>query len=501
MDKVRIFDTTLRDGEQAPGCSMNLEEKIEIAKQLEKMNVDVIEAGFAIASPMDFESVSEIAKVVKNAQVASLSRANQKDIETAFNAVKKAESPLIHTFIATSPIHMEYKLKMTPEKVLEHVQESVKYARSLCPNIEFSAEDAMRSDKEFLAKVVEIAIKSGASVVNIPDTVGYRTPNEIHDYITYLMKNVPNIGDAIVSVHCHNDLGLGVANSLAGVEAGARQIECTVNGLGERAGNASMEEIVMALKTRSDNFGITTNIDTTQIYKTSKLVSNITGVPIPCNKAIIGANAFAHESGIHQHGMLANPETYEIMKPEDIGILPNQMVLGKHSGRHAFTDRIKSLGYELPKDEIDYLFKLFKDVADKKKTVTDSDVIALLTNNDHKEIGEYQLVSFVINTGNTITSTANVKLKNSDDKIIEKVAIGDGPVDSSFKAINKITKKEFKLMDYRIVATTGGEDALGEVTLKLTLDGDNIYTGRGVSTDIVESSIKAYLNGVNKILS
>ncbi len=497
MDKIRIFDTTLRDGEQAPGCSMNLDEKLEVAKQLERLKVDVIEAGFAIASPMDFQSVSEIAKVIKDSTVASLCRANKKDIETAYNAVKYANSPLIHTFLATSPIHMEYKLKMKPEQVLQQIEEMVKYAKGLCPNVEFSAEDAMRSDKEFLAKVVEIAIKSGATVVNVPDTVGYRTPDEITEYINYLNKHVPNINDAIISVHCHDDLGLAVANSIAGVVAGARQVECTVNGIGERAGNASLEEFVMALSTRADRFNLETEIDKKQIYRASRLVSNITGMPIPANKSITGANAFAHESGIHQHGVLANKETYEIMVPEDIGIPEKQMVLGKHSGRHAFKHRLENLGYELEQEEINELFARFKDLADKKKVVSDKDILALLSNKENKESGGYQLESFVINSGNLITSTAVLKVKDIKGKILEKVAIGDGPIDASYKAINKIVKNDFELISYHITAVTGGEDALGEVVVKLGLDGEQ-YTGRGVSTDIIESSIKAYLNGINK---
>ena len=497
MEKIRIFDTTLRDGEQAPGCSMNLDEKLEIAKQLERLKVDVIEAGFAIASPMDFKSVSEVAKIVKDSTVASLCRAAKKDIDTAYEAVKHANNPLIHTFLATSPVHMEYKLKMKPEQVLQQIEDMVKYARTLCPNVEFSAEDAMRSDKDFLAKVVEIAIRSGASVVNVPDTVGYRTPQEIAEYIEYLNKHVPNINEAIISVHCHDDLGLAVANSISGVLAGARQIECTINGIGERAGNASLEEIVMALSTRADRFNLETNIDKKQIFRAATMVSSITGIPINANKAITGANAFAHESGIHQHGVLANKETYEIMSPEDIGIPEKQMVLGKHSGRHAFNHRLENLGYQLEKEELDELFKRFKDLADKKKVVSDKDIMALLNNKESTTSLGYQLESFVINSGNLITSTAILKVKDKDGKIIEKVAIGDGPINASYKAINKIVKKEIKLLSYNLTAVTGGEDALGEVVVKLEID-DEIHTGRGVSTDIIESSIKAYLNGVNK---
>lgn len=496
---IKIFDTTLRDGEQSPGCSMNLQEKLEVAKQLEHLGVDVIEAGFAVASPMDFESVREIAKTVQNVTVASLARAVKKDIEVAYQAVKNANNPLIHTFLATSPLHMEYKLKMKPEEVLKQIEEMVKYARSLCPNVEFSAEDATRSDKEFLARAVEIAIKSGATVVNIPDTVGYITPTEIIDYIKYLKQNVPNIDRAHISAHCHDDLGLAVANSLAAISAGATQVECTINGIGERAGNASLEEIVMGISTRADYYKATTNINTKQIYKSSKLISSITGVAIAPNKAITGANAFAHESGIHQHGVLANKETYEIMTPSSIGIPEQQMVLGKHSGRHAFEARLISYGYHLDKKELNQVFQDFKNLADKKKVVSDKDIISLLNNKEPLDNQECKLETFTINSGNTITSTATVKL-NYKGKSIEKVAIGDGPIDAAFKAINKITRKEFKLNDYVIHAVTEGEDALGEVTVKLSLE-DVQLTGRGVSTDIIEASIKSYLNGVNKHLA
>lgn len=499
MKTIKIFDTTLRDGEQSPGCSMDLNEKLEVAKQLEKLKVNVIEAGFAIASPMDFESVSQIAKTVKDVTVASLARALPKDIKQAYEAVKHAQNPLIHTFIATSPLHMEYKLKMTEEEVLQQIKEMVTYARSLCPNIEFSAEDAMRSDKEFLAKAVQMAIASGATVVNIPDTVGYRTPQEVIEYISYLKQNVPDIDKADISVHCHNDLGLAVANSLAAIGAGATQIECTINGIGERAGNASLEEIVMGINTRKDFYQATTTVDTKQIYKTAKLISSITGVAIPPNKAITGANAFAHESGIHQHGVLAKKETYEIMTPSSIGIPEQQIVLGKHSGRHAFEERINSLGYQLSEEELNEAFKHFKEIADRKKTLTDKDILALLNNKQQEHHDNYKLNRFIINSGNTITSTATVKL-NYKDGTLEQVAIGDGPIDAAFKAINKITGQDFKLDDYIIHAVTEGEDALGEVVVKLTLDKTQV-TGRGISTDIIEASIKAYLNGVNKHLA
>ena len=496
MKNIRIFDTTLRDGEQSPGCSMNLEEKIEVAKQLEKLKVDVIEAGFSIASPMDFESVKMIAKTVKDVTVASLSRAVKKDIDAAYQSVKYANNPLIHTFIATSPLHMEYKLKLKPEEVLEQIREMVKYAKSLCPYIEFSAEDAMRSDKAFLAKSIEIAIENGANIVNIPDTVGYRTPEEVFEYIDYIKKNVYNIDKAEISVHCHNDLGLAVANSLSAIKAGAMQVECTVNGIGERAGNASLEEIVMGINTRSEFFGVSTNVDTKQIYRSAKLISSITGVAIAPNKAIVGANAFAHEAGIHQHGVLANKETYEIMTPASIGIPEQQMVLGKHSGRHAFEERLNSLGYELEQAEINKYFEDFKNLADKKKIVSDSDIIALISNKITTKDEDCKLVSFTINSGSTITASATIKVEKNGE-IIEKVAIGDGPIDACFKAINEITNKEFILNDYRISAVTGGEDALGEAVVKLSINGEE-HTGRGVSTDVIEASIKAYLNGVNK---
>ncbi|MDD4690012.1 MAG: 2-isopropylmalate synthase [Eubacteriales bacterium] len=496
MNRIKIFDTTLRDGEQSPGCSMNLQEKIEVARQLEKLNVDVIEAGFAIASPMDFESVKQIAKTVKEVTVASLCRAVKNDIDSAYDAVKYANNPLIHTFIATSPIHMEYKLKMKPEQVLEQIEQMVGYARSLCPNVEFSAEDAMRSDMDFLAKAIELAIKKGATVVNIPDTVGYRTPQEVMEYITYIKNNVGNINEADISVHCHNDLGMAVSNSLAAIKCGATQVECTVNGIGERAGNASLEEVVMGITTRSDYYNATTNINTKQIYRTSKLISSIIGVAIPPNKAITGANAFAHEAGIHQHGVLANKETYEIMTPSSIGIPEQQMVLGKHSGRHAFEERLNSLGYQLEKEELNVLFNSFKELADKKKIVSDLDIISLLNNKEATQVNTYALEGFTINSGSTITATASVRVIN-EGNIIEKVAIGDGPIDAAFKAINAIVENKFVLNDYIIHAVTEGEDALGEAVVKLSLNGVQ-YTGRAISTDIMEASIKAYINGVNK---
>jgi 2-isopropylmalate synthase len=498
MRQIKIFDTTLRDGEQSPGCSMNLEEKIQIAKQLERLGVDVIEAGFAIASPGDFESVKTIAGIVKNARVASLSRALTKDIDRAWEAVQAANAPRIHTFIATSDIHMKYKLKKSPEDVLQQAIDMVKYAKKYCSDIEFSAEDASRSDKDFLCKVFESVIQAGATVINIPDTVGYATPEEFYDFIKYIKENVPSSDKVDISVHCHNDLGLGVANTLAALKAGATQLECTINGIGERAGNAALEEIVMSLTTRKDIYKAETRVNTKEIYPTSRLVSSVTGALVQANKAIVGDNAFAHESGIHQHGMLANKSTYEIMTPESIGLTENKMVLGKHSGRHAFEDRLKHLGYELSQNDIEEAFTAFKVLADKKKTVTDRDIEALV-GQEQTQIEEiYSYERFVINSGNTITATANVKISR-DGITYEEVSTGDGPIDASFKAIDKIVGIDFVLEDYKIQAVTEGKDAQGSVTIKLLKD-NKIYKGRGLSTDIIEASVRAYINAINKML-
>lgn len=500
MNRIKIFDTTLRDGEQAPGCSMHLDEKIEVALALEKLRVDVMEAGFAVISKGDFDAVQTIANTVKNASVASLARAVKKDIESAYEPLKGAVSPRIHTFIATSPIHMQYKLKMTEDKVLESITDMVSYAKSFIKDVEFSAEDATRSDREFLAKAVRTAIKAGATVVNIPDTVGYTTPSEMGDLITYLMNNVDNIHKAEISVHCHNDLGMAVANSLAAVKAGATQVECTVNGLGERAGNAALEEIVMALNTRKNVFNGYTNIDTTQIFRASKLVYNVLGLYSPLNKAIVGSNAFAHEAGIHQHGVMANRETYEIMTPESIGLPKNNMVFGKHSGKHAIESRLQELGFELSKEEMEAFFIKFKALADKKKTINDLDLEALLghTEKDITNKG-YKLDRFTVNTGNYITTNAVVRLSDGENTY-EEVAIGDGPIDAAYNAIDKILKApEHTLDDYAIRSITEGNDALGEVVVRIKC-GDSVITGRGLSTDIIESSLLAYINGMNKLI-
>ena len=494
MKRIRIFDTTLRDGEQSPGCSMNLTEKIEMARQLEKLGVDVIEAGFAIASPMDHKSVQTIAAAVSNCTVASLARCTKGDIDAAWDAVKEAKHPRIHVFLATSDIHMEYKLKMTREQVLERISSMVAYAKSFCDDIEFSAEDASRSDRAFLAQCYTNAVAAGATTLNVPDTVGYSTPQEMAELITYLKEHVEGIGNTDISVHCHEDLGMAVANTLACIKAGATQVECTVNGIGERAGNASLEEIVMALHTRRDFYEAETGINTRQIYNSSKLLSNITGVPIPPSKAIVGANAFAHESGIHQHGVISNAQTYEIMKSTDVGIPQNTMVLGKHSGKHALREKLASMGYELDDQEMENVFARFKDLADKKKNITGSDIEALVLHRRNAFIGTCKLLGHVVNTGHGVPNTSYIKL-------LEDVAIGTGPLDASFQAINRMLGMEdIRLESFSLNAVTDGEDAVGEAVVKLEDKNGATYTGTGLSTDIIESSIRAYVNGINKMM-
>lgn len=498
--QIKIFDTTLRDGEQSPGCSMNLTEKIQLAYQLEKLGVDIMEAGFAIASPGDFKAVKMVADSIKNASVASLARALTKDIDAAAEALKGAKYPRIHTFIATSDIHMAYKLKKTPEEVLATAVEMVKYAKKYCSDIEFSAEDASRSNPEFLYKIFEAVIEAGATVINVPDTVGYISPDEFAKLIIGIKTNVANIDKVDISVHCHNDLGLAVANSLAAVKAGADQIECTINGIGERAGNAALEEIVMNLHTRNDIYGIESNVKTQEIYRTSKLLTSITGVRVQPNKAIVGENAFAHESGIHQHGVLANKSTYEIMTPESIGLNENKMVLGKHSGRHAFEEKIRSMGYTIDKEALDDAFAKFKKLADKKKTVTDKEIEVLVCRESIKVPEAYKLDRFVINAGNTITTTSAVRLIHKDNEVLEKVVpSADGPIDASYKAIDQIVGKTFILEDFVINSVTGGTDAQGEVNVKIK-NGEKVYHGYGVSLDIVEASILAYISAINSML-
>ena len=499
MKRIKIFDTTLRDGEQSPGCSMNLSEKIEMAKQLDKLGVDIIEAGFAIASPMDHKSVQAIAGAVTNCTVASLARCTKGDIDAAWDAVKEANHPRIHVFLATSNIHMEYKLKMTREEVLQRITDMVGYARSKCADIEFSAEDASRSEWDFLAQCYSNAVAAGATTLNVPDTVGYSTPQEMSDLITYLRANVTGIENVDISVHCHDDLGMAVANSLACIKAGATQVECTVNGIGERAGNASLEEIVMALHTRRDFYDAETNVNTRQIYRSSKLLSNITGVPIPPSKAVVGANAFAHESGIHQHGVIANAQTYEIMNSTDVGIPQNTMVLGKHSGKHALREKLASMGYEISDQELEKVFARFKTLADKKKNITTADLEALVLHRHNANYETCQLVSHVVNAGDGVPNTSCVKLKRAGEEL-EEVAIGSGPLDASFKAINRMLGLDIKLDSFSLNAVTDGEDAIGEAVVKIEDNNGRRYTGTGLSTDIIESSIRAYVNGINKMM-
>jgi 2-isopropylmalate synthase len=497
--KIKIFDTTLRDGEQTPGVNLNVHEKLEVARQLARMGVDVIEAGFAIASPGDFEAIKSIAQNVKGIIVTSLSRAVQKDIDIAWEAVQYAENPRIHTFIATSGIHMKYKLKLSEEEVLEKAVAMVKYAKKYCSDIEFSAEDASRTREEFLYRILEDVIKAGATVVNIPDTVGYATPVEFGNLIKNIRENVSNIHKAEISVHCHNDLGLAVANTLAAMQNGATQLECTINGLGERAGNAALEEIIMGIETRKDFYNITHNIDTTQLYRSSKLTSSLTGINVQPNKAIVGANAFAHESGIHQHGLLAEKTTYEIMTPESIGLAKNRMVLGKLSGRHAFTERIKEMGYILSEEEINSAFEKFKNLADRKKEVTDRDIEALIGEKVFKVPEVFELDSFHISSGNRVVATSTITVKRNGSTITE-AATGSGPVDAAFNAMDRAVGITMKLEEYRIKAVTEGKDALGEVTVRVSKDDVN-FLGKGVSTDIIEASVRAYLNAINKAIS
>jgi len=497
-DRVYIFDTTLRDGEQSPGASMTLEEKLQIAELLHSMGVDVIEAGFPIASNGDFESVSEVAKLMKNAQVCGLARAGAKDIDRAADAVKHAKNPRIHTFISTSPLHMKHKLQMEPDEVMEAIAFSVGHARNHVENVEWSPEDATRTDRDFLCAAVETAIKAGATTINIPDTVGYTVPQEFFDIITMLRERVPNIDKAIISTHCHNDLGLAVANSLAGVQAGARQVECTINGLGERAGNAALEEIVMALNVRQDAMPQWTNIETTMLARASKLVSSVTAFPVQYNKAVVGQNAFAHESGIHQDGMLKNNQTYEIMTPESVGISQTSLVMGKHSGRHAFREKIKALGYDLGDNQLQEAFTRFKDLADRKKHVFDDDIIALVDDEVGKGVDRVKLVSLRVIAGSEGPQKATLTLE-IDGKEAEIDSTGDGPVDATFNAINALFPHEANLQLYQVHAVTEGTDAQAEVSVRLEEKGKTV-TGRAADTDTMVASARAYVSALNKLL-
>jgi 2-isopropylmalate synthase len=495
---IKIFDTTLRDGEQSPGCSMNKEEKIEIATQLEKLGVDIIEAGFAISSKGDFESIQMISEKIKNSVICSLCRSVKTDIQLAADSIEKAARKRIHTFIATSPIHMDYKLKKKPEEVLEMAVGAVKMAKGFVEDVEFSCEDAGRSDKTFLAKVYTEVIKAGATVINVPDTVGYMTPDEYGALINYLMTHVDGIENVDVSVHCHDDLGMATANSLAGVLNGANQIECTINGIGERAGNTALEEVVMAIRTRSDHYNCQTNIETKELYKTSRLVSSITGSLVQANKAIVGANAFAHEAGIHQDGMLKQKRTYEIMDAEMIGLSENKLVLGKHSGRHAFADRITSMGYTLNEKDLNKAFERFKALADAKKEVTAKDIDSIVADEVYRAPEVYRLKYVQIVAGNTTRSTASVQLMK-DDKLIEGAELGAGPVDAAYKTIDRLIGEPVDLVDFSVHAVTGGTDALGEVTVRIQ-DNERIFTGRGAALDVLVASTSAYISAINKML-
>ncbi|MDR3304938.1 MAG: 2-isopropylmalate synthase [Clostridiales Family XIII bacterium] len=497
-NRVIFFDTTLRDGEQSPGMSMNLREKIEMAKQLERMGVDVVEAGFAISSPGDFQSVKAIAETIRGCTVGSLARANPKDIDAAWDAVKDAADPRIHLFIATSELHMQYKLKMTPEEVYETAAEMTKRAKKYTSNVQFSAEDATRSDMDFLARVIRGVIAAGATTVNLPDTVGYTAPDEHYRFFKEIHERVPELHHVTASCHCHNDLGLAAANSLAAIRGGARQAECTVNGIGERAGNAAIEEVVMGLRVRKNYYQVEYGIDTTEIMRSSGLLSRITGVKVQPNKAVVGENAFAHEAGIHQHGMLENAETYEIMTPASVGLKESNLVLGKHSGKHAFEDRLKSLGYALNEEELGEAFNRFKELADRKKQVYDKDIEAIVAKEAVQVPKTFTLGSYVINSGNKIAATATIRLTRGE-KEIEKAAHGDGPIDAAFQAIDKIVGRRLELDDFQINAVSGGEDALGDARVVIRGEEGRMYAGRGLSTDVIEASIRAYVNAVNKM--
>ncbi|ANB58653.1 2-isopropylmalate synthase [Anoxybacillus sp. B7M1] len=499
MRKINIFDTTLRDGEQSAGVNLNLQEKLEIARQLERLKVDIIEAGFPAASKGDFQSVKQIAETIKHASVTGLSRSVQSDIDTAWEALKGGAEPRLHLFIATSPIHMAHKLRMTPEQVIEAAVSSVKYAKRYFPIVQWSAEDACRSELPFLAEIVAKVIEAGASVINIPDTVGYITPKEYGEIFDFLRKNVPNIEKISLSAHCHDDLGMAVANSLAAIEHGATQIEGTINGIGERAGNAALEEIAVALYIRKDYYKAETGLNLQEIKRTSNLVSKLTGMTLPANKAIVGKNAFAHESGIHQDGVLKEKTTYEIISPELVGVQSNSMVLGKHSGRHALRNRVVELGYTLSEAEINKLFVRFKELADKKKDITDDDLVALIFEEKFDLFKEfYQLSSIQVQYGTNQIPTAVVVLMDGQGNEIQEAATGAGSVESLYNTLERCFKTEVKLLDYRIESVSGGRDALAQVFVKVRVN-EIETSGRGTAQDVLEASAKAYINAVNRV--
>lgn len=504
-DRIIIFDTTLRDGEQSPGASLSIAEKLEIAQQLAILGVDIIEAGFPVSSPAQFEATRRIAEKVKGPTIAGLARANELDIKAAGESLAPAKKKRIHTFIATSPIHMTHKLKKSPDEVLKMAVNAVKYAKTFTDDVEFSPEDACRSEMPFLIEILSAVIEAGATTLNIPDTVGYVLPYEYGRIIAQLKSGVPGIDKCVISTHCHNDLGMAVANSLTGVRNGARQIECAVNGLGERAGNAALEEVIMAIHTRADFFGqgdiktILPGIDTKQIWRTSQLVSQLTGFVIQPNKAIVGANAFAHESGVHVDGVLKERSTYEIMTPETIGLGGSKIVLGRHTGRHGFVDRCKKLGYKLNADELERAYNRFLEIADKKKEVFDEDVAAIISDEVHVVEKTYELLYMHVVSGTGTLPTASVKIKTKDGEIKQAAAWGDGPVDAAYEAIRQATGLSPKLEKYSIRAVTGGKEALGEATVEITENG-RTHTGRGVSTDIIEASAKAYVDAINRMV-
>ncbi|MBL8023883.1 MAG: 2-isopropylmalate synthase [Elusimicrobia bacterium] len=499
-DRLIIFDTTLRDGEQSPGASLNIPEKLQAARQLAELGVDVIEAGFPVSSPGDFEAVKTIAQEIRGAEICGLARAVKGDIDACWNAVKHSKRPRIHTFIATSDLHIVQKLRMTRQQVLDRAVECVRYASQFTENVEFSAEDAVRTDFDYLCQVIEAVIDAGAATVNIPDTVGYSIPSEWGEKIHRLISRVPNIKKAVVSVHCHNDLGLAVSNSLAAVQNGARQVECTVNGIGERAGNASLEEIVMAIRTRKDLFQLTSRVNTKEIARSSRLISKLTGIPVQPNKAVVGANAFAHSSGIHQDGVLKSRTTYEIMNPSDVGVEESALLLTARSGRNGVQNRLKHLGYTLTAPKLDVLFGKFKTLADKKKYVFDDDLLALVEEEGRDKTVEVFHLDYLNTTSGTgIVPTATVRLKK-EGKVFQEAACGDGPVDAAYRAMDKITGLSPELKDYTLRSLSSGTDAQGDVVVKVENQG-LVVSGKGTSTDIVEASAKAYLNALNKIIS
>ena len=500
MDRVIIFDTTLRDGEQSAGAALNIDEKLEIARQLERLRVDVIEAGFPITSPGDMESVRRISKEVHEPSICALAHANKDAVDAAWQAVKEAQHPRIHVFLSSSEIHIAHQLKKSKEQVLEAAKNMVARAKGYLEDVEFSPMDATRTDPAFLYQIIEATIAAGATTVNIPDTVGYTIPQEFCALIEGIFKNVPNIHKAVISVHCHNDLGLAVANSLAVLDYGVRQIECTVNGIGERAGNASMEEIVMALRTRKDLLKYTTNIDTTKIHKTSRLVSDLTGMSVQPNKAIVGANAFRHESGIHQDGILKERTTYEIMDPRDIGLTGTTLTLGKLSGRHAFKARLEDLGYTLTDEEFIRAFTAFKELADKKKEIGDRDIEALIAEEMRTFSETYHLEHVQVSCGDHLVPTASVRLVGPGGQLLADASLGTGPVDAVYKAINRLVGVPNNLTEFSVKSVTAGIDAMGEVTIRIE-SGGRTYSGRGADTDIIVASAKAYMNALNRLLS